>query len=107
MRTRRVLAGLALGASIFGAVAVASPAEAQRVSFCGRVRFAPRNCILVPGGMMGMSREWDITGARPMPRRNTMIAGSGVVRGVSRCIRADRRLTHVVWRRVSACPMRR
>ena len=108
MLSRRAMTGLVLVATLFcGALAAGGAANAQRVNFCGAVRFVPRNCILVPGGVAGTGREWDITGVRPTPRRGATIAGSGTERGMSLCIRADRRLANVTWRRVSFCPARR
>lgn len=104
MRTRRMMAGLVLGVFIFGAMG--GVAQAQRRNFCGVVRVRPRNCLIVPGGIVDRA-PLDISSARPRPRPGTLIAGSGFDRGFSHCIRADRRLSQVTWRRVVACPQAR
>lgn len=107
MLGKRALTSLVVGGSlVFASVAIGAPAHAQRVSFCGMARLVQRSCIVVRGSLASRM-DFDITGARPRPRRDAMIAGSGRVRGSSPCIRADRRLVDVTWRRVTACPTTR
>jgi hypothetical protein len=109
MQVNRALPRLALAIAILvGAAAAAGPADAQWAHFCGMVRQVGRGaCLIVPGSMSGLGRHFDVSSARPLPRRNTTIAGSGLVRGLSHCSRADRRLDNVTWRRVSVCPLGR
>lgn len=108
MQDRPTLSSLVLAASIIiGAAAVAGAADAQQASFCGQVRYTGRSCVTVPGSMANVGTRFDISGARPPPRRNTTVTGTGTLRGVSRCSRANRLLTNVSWRRVSACPRAR
>jgi hypothetical protein len=108
MQARRALVSAALAASVLTAAgAVAGPPPAPNASFCGVVRVTSRNCVTVPGSIGNVGRVFDISGASPLPRRNSTISGSGVVRGISRCSSANRRLTHVSWRRVSVCPLAR
>ena len=108
MQARRALLSAVLAASVLsGAAVAAGPAAAQNASFCGVVRVTSRNCVNVAGSMGNVGRVFDISDASPPPRRNSTISGSGVVRGISRCASANRRLTHVSWRRVSVCPLAR
>ena len=106
MQANRTLTSLGLAASIAaGAAATTGPAVAQHVSFCGVVRFTGRTCATVPGSGTSAGRTFDISNTTPMPRRNTTIAGSGTLRGISHCARANNRLAHVSWRRVAVCPL--
>ncbi|HEX3406253.1 MAG TPA: hypothetical protein VHS81_03360 [Caulobacteraceae bacterium] len=107
MQTRRALCSLAILAAMLGAVAGGGPAEAQnRASFCGVVKYVGRNCILVPASRAG-TRDFDITGARPITREGAMIAGTGQMQGLSPCTHSNRHLIRVSWRRVAACPLAR
>jgi hypothetical protein len=107
MPAHRALSSLALAAAILaGAVAAASPADAQNASFCGVVSVRG-HCMLVSGSVGSTGRTFDISTASPRPRRNATISGSGLVRGISGCVGATGRLAHVTWRRVSVCPLAR
>ena len=106
MLSRRAVTGLVLvGSLLVGEAAGAAQAQ-QRRNFCGVVRVRTRACLVVPGGIAD-NAVFDITSAKPRPRRGAMISGSGFERGFSNCIRADRRLSQVTWRRVTVCPQAR
>jgi len=101
MQTRRALSSLALVATV---LAAAGPAIAQnRAGFCGVVKYVGRNCVLVAASRAG-TRDFDITGARPITREGEMIAGTGRMQGLSPCTHSNRHLIHVSWRKVTACP---
>lgn len=104
MRPRRAFSGLALLAAALLAAALAGPADAQRRSFCGPVSFVGRNCVTVPASTVG-ARDFDISGARPIPRRGATIAGTGRMQGLSPCTNANRHLVSVRWHNVAACPL--
>ncbi len=105
MQVSRGLSGLALAVSmLIGVEAMAAGAHGQSVRFCGVVRFTGRTCATVAGSGASTGRIFDLTNASPLPRRNSMIAGSGTVRGISHCARANGRLAHISWRRVTVCP---
>src|SRR6185437_10933659 len=102
MQTRRALSSLALVATVLAAAA--GPAVAQnRAGFCGVVKYVGRNCVLVAASRAG-TRDFDITGARPITREGEMIAGTGRMQGLSPCTHSNRHLIHVSWRKVTACP---
>jgi hypothetical protein len=104
MQTRRALTSLALVATVIGAAAIGGPAGAQnRASFCGVVKSVGRNCVLVPAAAPG-TRDFDISGARPITREGDMIAGTGRMQGMSPCTNSNRHLIHVSWHKVTACP---
>lgn len=103
MQRRRAVSSLALLATVLFAAAVAGPADAQRRGFCGVVSHVGRNCLTVPATAAG-TRDFDITGARPLPREGAMIAGTGRMQGLSPCTNAHRHLVSVSWRPVTACP---
>jgi hypothetical protein len=108
MQAKRTGAGPLLAlVTLVGAAATASAADAQQASFCGVVRFTGRTCVTVPGSGRSTGRTFDISDLARLPRRNTTIAGSGTVRGISHCSRATGRLAHVTWRRVTVCPQAR
>ena len=105
MQVSRGLSSLALAVSILiGVGAMAVSVHAQSVRFCGVVRFTGRTCATVAGSGASTGRIFDLTSANPLPRRNSMIAGSGTMRGISHCARANGRLAHISWRRVTVCP---
>ncbi len=105
MQTRRALSSLALLATVLAAAAATGgPASAQnRASFCGVVKYVGRNCVLAPASRAG-TRDFDITGARPLAREGVMIAGTGRMQGLSPCTHNNRHLIHVSWRQVTVCP---
>jgi hypothetical protein len=100
---RQLLRAGLLVSVLCGAVAVSAPADAQRVGFCGVVRFWRPGCVTVHS-RVGRRWNYDISSAIPRPRQGLLIAGSGSLSGMARCAPTSRRMIAVTWRRVTACP---